>query len=63
MAYHYDPLVSDNATLVLTEDGKLMLTTGEGQRKSIEDSLTFIYSASMLDTGNFVLYSSNYEII
>lgn len=60
-----DPPVSANATLVLTDDGKLALIVQGGQTKSIAGELSgrLIYSASMLDNGNFVLYSSNSKII
>lgn len=56
--------VSDNTTLILTEDGKLMLTYQEGQSKSITHKHDmFIYFGSMLDNGNFVLYDSHSNII
>ncbi|RWR97922.1 Protein kinase domain-containing protein [Cinnamomum micranthum f. kanehirae] len=60
-----DPLVSASATLCLTEDGKLVLTAEGSQNKSITaDELSYlIYSASMLDNGNFVLYSSDSKMI
>ncbi|RWR88420.1 G-type lectin S-receptor-like serine/threonine-protein kinase LECRK1 [Cinnamomum micranthum f. kanehirae] len=59
-----DPPFSDNATLILTEDGKLMLTSQEVQTKSIIDVRgMFIYSGSMLDNGNFVLYDFHSKII
>ncbi|XXG68982.1 hypothetical protein AAC387_Pa06g1954 [Persea americana] len=59
-----DPLVSANATLVLTKDDKLVSTAEGGPTKSITDTLNgFIYPASMLDNGNFVLYSSDSKII
>ncbi|KAK1370999.1 Receptor-like serine/threonine-protein kinase [Heracleum sosnowskyi] len=59
-----DPPVSDDATLRLTTEGKLIL------QKQSQDSTTdvvrldrSISSASMLDSGNFVLYGSNQEKI
>ncbi|KAK1371567.1 Receptor-like serine/threonine-protein kinase [Heracleum sosnowskyi] len=59
-----DPPVSDYVTLRLTTDGRLIL-----QQQS-QDSTTDIVnpdqsvsSASMLDTGNFVLYDSNQKKI
>ncbi|KAJ8627705.1 hypothetical protein MRB53_021012 [Persea americana] len=59
-----DPLVSANATLVLTKDDKLVSTAEGGPTKSIVDELDgFIDSASMLDNGSFVLYSSDSKII
>ncbi|KAK1371540.1 Receptor-like serine/threonine-protein kinase [Heracleum sosnowskyi] len=59
-----DPPVSNDVTLRLTMDGRLIL-----QQQS-QDSTTdvvqldrSISSASMLDTGNFVLYDSNQDTI
>ncbi|WOG82212.1 hypothetical protein DCAR_0101374 [Daucus carota subsp. sativus] len=59
-----DPPVSSNVTLQLTPDGRLIL-----QHQS-QDSTTdvvklnqSISSASMLDSGNFVLYDSNQRMI
>ncbi|RWR97732.1 G-type lectin S-receptor-like serine/threonine-protein kinase RLK1 [Cinnamomum micranthum f. kanehirae] len=60
----YDPLVSATAPLVLTKDDKLVSTAEGGQTKSIVERLEApIYSASMLNNGNFVLYSSDLKII
>ncbi|KAK1371552.1 Receptor-like serine/threonine-protein kinase [Heracleum sosnowskyi] len=59
-----DPPVSDDVTLRLTTEGKLIL------QKQSQDLTTdvvrldrSISSASMLDSGNFVLYGSNQEKI
>ncbi|XP_042494135.1 G-type lectin S-receptor-like serine/threonine-protein kinase LECRK1 [Macadamia integrifolia] len=55
-----DPPLSSNATLLLTSNGRLILQdTQEGQEKSIADDLQSASWASMLDTGNFVLYDSS----
>ena len=54
-----------NATLALTMDGKLILKTEESKEKPIAD-LVFdepASFASMLDSGNFVLYSNRSGII
>eukprot|EP00268_Persea_americana_P045671 TRINITY_DN4668_c0_g1_i3.p1 TRINITY_DN4668_c0_g1~~TRINITY_DN4668_c0_g1_i3.p1 ORF type:complete len:800 (+),score=82.00 TRINITY_DN4668_c0_g1_i3:38-2401(+) len=59
-----DPFVPANGNLSLTEDGKLVSTAKDGQTKSITVELNeVIHSASMLDNGNFVLYSSDSKII
>ncbi|OVA06898.1 Protein kinase domain [Macleaya cordata] len=57
-----DPQVSSNVTLLLTSDG-LILRPAQGQDKSISDRPEPASSASMLDTGNFVIYNSNSKII
>ncbi|XP_043698453.1 G-type lectin S-receptor-like serine/threonine-protein kinase LECRK3 [Telopea speciosissima] len=59
-----DPPLSSNATLVLTSDGRFILeVTPQDQEKLIADISQSAYSASMLDTGNFVLYNSSGSII
>ncbi|XP_043690129.1 G-type lectin S-receptor-like serine/threonine-protein kinase LECRK3 [Telopea speciosissima] len=51
---------SRDATLLLTTDGKLVLKrTPKDQPKSIADDSQSASWASMLDTGNFVLYNSS----
>lgn len=56
--------ISANATLVLAEDNILALTSEEGEFRFVTGQLNkHIYSASMLDNGNFVLYSSDSQII
>ncbi|KAL6223099.1 hypothetical protein ACLB2K_006489 [Fragaria x ananassa] len=56
-----DPLVSDNATLLMTADGLSLQPT---QGKPLVASITqAVFSASMLDSGNFVLYNSDQEIV
>ncbi|CAB4283481.1 unnamed protein product [Prunus armeniaca] len=56
-----DPPVSNNATLLFTGDG-LALPTAEGQNYLVKSSGSASY-ASMLDSGNFVLYNSGREIV
>ncbi|CAL2265952.1 unnamed protein product [Prunus armeniaca] len=56
-----DPPVSNNATLLFTGDG-LALPTAEGQNYLVSPSGSASY-ASMLDSGNFVLYNSGREIV
>ncbi|XP_027333398.1 G-type lectin S-receptor-like serine/threonine-protein kinase LECRK1 [Abrus precatorius] len=55
-----DPPVSSNAKLQLTKDGKLVLTNEQGQEKVIAPNGSAKASfASMLDSGNFVLYNND----
>ncbi|XP_020420768.1 G-type lectin S-receptor-like serine/threonine-protein kinase B120 isoform X2 [Prunus persica] len=56
-----DPPVSNNATLLFTGDG-LALPTAEGQNYLVKSSGSASY-ASMLNSGNFVLYNSGREIV
>ncbi|VVA38415.1 PREDICTED: G-type lectin S-receptor [Prunus dulcis] len=56
-----DPPVSNNATLLFKGDG-LALPTAEGQNYLVKSSGSSSY-ASMLDSGNFVLYNSGREIV
>ncbi|XP_016648240.1 PREDICTED: G-type lectin S-receptor-like serine/threonine-protein kinase At4g03230 isoform X2 [Prunus mume] len=56
-----DPPVSNNATLLFTGDG-LALPTAEGKNYLVSPSGSASY-ASMLDSGNFVLYNSGREIV
>ncbi|BFG35217.1 hypothetical protein CerSpe_214910 [Prunus speciosa] len=56
-----DPPVSNNATLLFTSDG-LALPTAEGQNYLAKSSGSASY-ASMLDSGNFVLYNSGRDIL
>ncbi|KAK8497381.1 hypothetical protein V6N12_018876 [Hibiscus sabdariffa] len=53
-----DPPVSANSTLEFTAQGTLLLRTENGEEKIIANpsSSGSVDSASMLDTGNFVLY-------
>ncbi|XVE83308.1 hypothetical protein DITRI_Ditri16bG0078400 [Diplodiscus trichospermus] len=54
-----DPPVSLNSTLYFTREGFLLLRTENGEEKPISDQKYFAGSASMLDTGNFVLYNNS----
>ncbi|VVA36969.1 PREDICTED: G-type lectin S-receptor [Prunus dulcis] len=56
-----DPPVSNTATLLFMGDG-LTLVTAEGQNYFVKSSGSASY-ASMLDSGNFVLYNSGREIV
>ena len=61
-----DPPVSSNATLNLTIDGKLLLITEQGRELSIIDvdqEDRPATSAAMLDSGNFVLYGNDSNVI
>ena len=57
-----EPPVSSNVSLVFTVHG-LVLRTSQGREISIIDPHQNASSASMLDSGNFVLYNSKQEII
>ncbi|KAM3744171.1 hypothetical protein ACB098_06G032300 [Castanea mollissima] len=58
-----DPPVSSNATLDLTIDGKLLLLTGKGSEKSVANVSEPATSVAMLDSGNFVLYGNDSNVI
>ncbi|XP_077237838.1 G-type lectin S-receptor-like serine/threonine-protein kinase LECRK2 [Tasmannia lanceolata] len=58
-----DPPVSENATLLLTRDGWLLLKNPGGADKNITGAVQSASSASLLDSGNFVLYNSSSTII
>ncbi|XP_021300901.1 G-type lectin S-receptor-like serine/threonine-protein kinase LECRK1 [Herrania umbratica] len=58
-----DPPVTSNATLILNEKGQLLLTTESGEKKVIVNPTDSASSASMLDSGNFVLYNNDGHII
>ncbi|ESW26998.1 hypothetical protein PHAVU_003G164800 [Phaseolus vulgaris] len=63
-AQRNDPPVTSGAKLQLNMDGKLVLTDEQGEEKVIADnSSAKALSASVLDSGNFVLYSNNNNII
>ncbi|KAL5560349.1 hypothetical protein UlMin_036560 [Ulmus minor] len=58
-----DPPLPNDATLFLTADG-LILQKGQGQQVTIATNTSqLVANASMLDSGNFVLYNSNSTII
>eukprot|EP00268_Persea_americana_P055789 TRINITY_DN6515_c2_g1_i1.p1 TRINITY_DN6515_c2_g1~~TRINITY_DN6515_c2_g1_i1.p1 ORF type:complete len:780 (-),score=101.37 TRINITY_DN6515_c2_g1_i1:276-2615(-) len=56
-----DPPIS-SGTVLLSTDGRLLLSSGGSNRSLIDASGVASY-ASMLDNGNFVLYNSNSNII
>ncbi|XP_028801240.1 G-type lectin S-receptor-like serine/threonine-protein kinase LECRK3 [Neltuma alba] len=59
-----DPPVFPNAKLVLTKRGELSLQAGQGQQKVIAHSNNgTVSSASMLDSGNFVLRNKSSHIL
>ncbi|KAL5752069.1 hypothetical protein ACOSQ2_022576 [Xanthoceras sorbifolium] len=63
-AHRDDPPVSSNATLLFTAaEGRLFLQTAQDQNTYIANISRTASSASMLDTGNFVLYNSDGDII
>ncbi|XP_016486771.1 G-type lectin S-receptor-like serine/threonine-protein kinase LECRK3 [Nicotiana tabacum] len=55
------PAVPSSAVLLLTTDGRLIVQVG--QEITVINPSQSIASASMLDTGNFVLYNSDHNII
>ncbi|KAH0714500.1 hypothetical protein KY284_007405 [Solanum tuberosum] len=55
------PVVPSNAVLLLTNDGRLIVQVGS-QENSVINPSRAIASASMLDTGNFVLYDSDRNV-
>ncbi|KAJ9703999.1 hypothetical protein PVL29_005330 [Vitis rotundifolia] len=58
-----DPPVSSNTALEFTRNGKLLLRTGPGEEITIADVAESATSASMLDSGNFVLFGDNSSFI
>ncbi|KAM7529108.1 hypothetical protein LguiB_032518 [Lonicera macranthoides] len=58
-----NPPVNQTATLALTADGRLILQPTQGPETNIANISQSASSASMLNTGNFVLYSSDGDII
>jgi hypothetical protein len=57
-----DPPVSGNATLIFASDGRLVLQMGQEQVAVVAES-SGSASASMLNSGNFVIYNSDQGII
>uniref|UniRef100_A0A6J0PMN9 G-type lectin S-receptor-like serine/threonine-protein kinase LECRK2 n=1 Tax=Elaeis guineensis var. tenera TaxID=51953 RepID=A0A6J0PMN9_ELAGV len=59
-----DPPVTKDAVLKLTDEGlRLLLQHSEGRLISNISTSTDASSASMLDSGNFVIYDSNFDVI
>ncbi|KAH0777723.1 hypothetical protein KY290_009134 [Solanum tuberosum] len=56
------PVVPSNAVLLLTNDGRLIVQVGS-QENSVINPSRAIASASLMDTGNFVLYDSDRNVI
>ncbi|KAJ8769553.1 hypothetical protein K2173_005156 [Erythroxylum novogranatense] len=57
-----DPVLPANSSVILTQDGKFVIRT-EGLEKQIGTDKFSASYASMLDTGNFVLYSKDGHVI
>nr|XP_027074513.1 G-type lectin S-receptor-like serine/threonine-protein kinase LECRK3 [Coffea arabica] len=62
-ANRLSPVFPSNVSLVLSSDGRLILQHTQGQDIVIADPSESISSASMLDSGNFVLYNSDKKIV
>ncbi|KAH0711724.1 hypothetical protein KY289_007683 [Solanum tuberosum] len=58
-----NPVVPSNAVLLLTNDGRLIVQVGGQEITFVNLSGQVIASASMMDTGNFVLYDSDRNVI
>ncbi|KAJ6996294.1 hypothetical protein NC653_013020 [Populus alba x Populus x berolinensis] len=58
-----DAPVPSNATLLFTRNGRVVLTSAQGGETSIVSASQPASLASMSDSGNFVLYNSDREII
>ncbi|GMN69346.1 hypothetical protein TIFTF001_038393 [Ficus carica] len=58
-----DPPLPQDTTLLLSGDGRLFLQDEQGRQEHISNASQLAASASMLDSGNFVLYNSNSTII
>ncbi|CAA2986123.1 G-type lectin S-receptor-like serine threonine-kinase LECRK3 [Olea europaea subsp. europaea] len=57
-----DPVSPSNVVLVLTNDGRLILRQEDRDDKNMANPRLPLASASMLDSGNFVLYDSAQNI-
>ncbi|KAJ7945274.1 Receptor-like protein kinase 1 [Quillaja saponaria] len=55
--------VSSDVTLLFTTDGRLVLQSKQGVETNIVNPSELVTSASILDSGNFVLYNSNGEVL
>ncbi|KAL3728912.1 hypothetical protein ACJRO7_033490 [Eucalyptus globulus] len=58
-----NPPLPSNSTLRFDVNGGLVLQSAQEQDKYVASPTDTIASASMLDSGNFVLYNSNQEVI
>ncbi|KAL3728910.1 hypothetical protein ACJRO7_033488 [Eucalyptus globulus] len=57
------PPLPSNSTLHFDGNGGLVLQSAKARDKHVASPTDTIFSASMLDLGNFVLYNSNQEVI
>ncbi|XP_022895467.1 G-type lectin S-receptor-like serine/threonine-protein kinase LECRK3 [Olea europaea var. sylvestris] len=57
-----EPVFPTNAVLLLTDDGRIILQQEDRDEVNIVNSARSVASASMLDSGNFVLYDSSRRI-
>ncbi|OWM76386.1 hypothetical protein CDL15_Pgr028256 [Punica granatum] len=62
-AHRDDPPVPENTTLLLTTDGRLVLKSADGGETSIADPKESAFSASVTDSGNFLLRNPLGDII
>uniref|UniRef100_A0A2P2JRF0 Serine/threonine-protein kinase n=1 Tax=Rhizophora mucronata TaxID=61149 RepID=A0A2P2JRF0_RHIMU len=58
-----DPPVSSDVTLLFSSDSGLVLRSAQGQNTNIVPASQSASSASVSDSGNFVIYDSNQQII
>ena len=63
MSHQNDTVLSPGAALLFSTDGRLRLHSSTGQVESIARTNQKASVASMLDSGNFVLYDSSWNII
>ncbi|XP_028779533.1 G-type lectin S-receptor-like serine/threonine-protein kinase LECRK1 [Neltuma alba] len=64
-AYRNSPPLSSTSVIVLDKDGPVLLRNETGKRTPITNSSFKVpaYSASMFDSGNFVIYDKNQSVI
>ena len=58
-----NPLVTSNAMVKFARDSKLLLRTEQGAEQVIASAEVPVSYAAMLDSGNFVLYDKDYNIV
>ena len=58
-----DPPLPEDVKLLLSNDGRLILQQQQGEQTLVANATQSASSASMLNTGNFVLYNSDSMII
>ena len=54
-----DPLITSNTTLEFSTEGMLILKSERGQQNLIANEICSVSYATMLDSGNFVLYDKD----